>query len=504
MDMRSKWAVLIGFLWAGLAGFSAWGQTQSTPQCVSFTGGVVLPVYVNTCVNKAASSPSAQKNSSVQALRASEATVTEYTCFNQTDNGWFATPEPACAKMCSDHNVWYSSTNQPRSCVTWELTNNKSICHFTLQESSDGRQWTWEYPIVTRQTSTVIINPPIIDPPSDGGGGGGGSGGGGGVPGGGPGGSGGGGGGGGGSGGGCSCNADGSTTCNPIIPPTGEKQLYETDYADRSTHPFNLRRTYRSYDRTGAPSALSGWRFSHEARITILQSAPLNVAWIELGDGRTRNFTRPINGNGWSSTTGRDSLTGNTGTSYTYYNEDNESSYAFAANTNLLQTITQRNGWVMTYSYNATNQLIQITNRFGRTLQLAYNTNGLLSQITTPDAQTISYEYDSASRLSVVRYPGTVSKTYLYENASFPTALTGVTDETGTRLATYSYDAQGRAIETVHAGTANRYQVSYPASSGAATVVTDPLGTARSYNYATSLGQLAVTEIGRASCRERV
>ena len=220
-----------------------------------------------------------------------------------------------------------------------------------------------------------------------------------------------------------------------------------------------------------------------------------------MGNGQIRQFSQTVQNGPWTSAT-LDTLVqsanANGATEFVYRASEADEVHRFSATGQLLSH-TQRNGWTMNYKYNAAGQSQQVSNQFGRTLQLAYNTNGLLSQVTTPDAQSINYEYDSSSRLSVVRYPGTVSKTYLYENASFPTALTGVTDETGTRLATYSYDAQGRAIETVHAGTANRYQVSYPASSGAPTVVTDPLGTARSYNYATSLGQLAVTGADKPS-----
>ena len=84
------------------------------------------------------------------------------------------------------------------------------------------------------------------------------------------------------------------------------------------------------------------------------------------------------------------------------------------------------------------------------------------------------------------------TRRYLYENAALPNALTGITDETGTRYASFGYDSAGRAITTEHAGGTQRYQVSYPANDAAS--VTDPLGTVRNYSYSTTMGKLAVTK----------
>ncbi|MES2280545.1 MAG: RHS repeat-associated core domain-containing protein, partial [Pseudomonadota bacterium] len=72
-------------------------------------------------------------------------------------------------------------------------------------------------------------------------------------------------------------------------------------------------------------------------------------------------------------------------------------------------------------------------------------------------------------------------------------------DEAGNRYETIAYDAQGRGVSTQLAGGANLYSISYGASAGAPTVVTDPLGTPRSYNYGTSFSKLAVTGADKPS-----
>ncbi|WP_462391216.1 RHS repeat-associated core domain-containing protein [Acidovorax sp. Q11] len=114
--------------------------------------------------------------------------------------------------------------------------------------------------------------------------------------------------------------------------------------------------------------------------------------------------------------------------------------------------------------------------------------------MTAPGAQVVSYVYDNSKRLSQVFYPDSTSRTFLYENPYyFPYALTGILDENNQRFATYTYDGAGRATSSEHAGSVERYQVSYPASSGGPTTITDPLGTTRTFNYALNLGKLAVT-----------
>ncbi|AYQ30586.1 RHS repeat protein [Polaromonas sp. SP1] len=151
-----------------------------------------------------------------------------------------------------------------------------------------------------------------------------------------------------------------------------------------------------------------------------------------------------------------------------YKHLDDDSLWQFDPAGKLL-TVTQRNGWITTYTYSTVSTppataptaglLLTVSNHFGRTLGFRYNASGQLISTTSPDARVTSYGYDSTSatgRLVTVSYPGitggVASKTYLYENATFPQLLTGVIDEKGVRLATYAYDGQGRGISTQHAG----------------------------------------------------
>jgi RHS repeat-associated protein len=307
---------------------------------------------------------------------------------------------------------------------------------------------------------------------------------------------------------------DGANTCQPITPATGEKQLFESDWGDSASHDLSIQRSYRSQV-TGSFAGLTGlaghWHIT--AGSAGLASMAINanqlLATITLGDGSVRRFSRANATAAWASdTTATDKLIpttlANSAPGWRYTSGSNESIRLFNANGQIISH-TQRNGWAMNYTYNAANQLTSITNRFGRSLSLAYYTTGvstgLLSSITTPGGQIIRYEYDSSQRLSIVRYADNTLKQYLYENTTFPHLLTGVVDENNTRLSTYSYDSEGRAIETTKQGGADRYQVSYGNAGNQITsaTITDPLGTPRTYNYATSLSQLAVTGADKPS-----
>ncbi len=310
----------------------------------------------------------------------------------------------------------------------------------------------------------------------------------------------------------CRASEDGINTRQPITPATGEKQLFETDWIDNGAHPLSVSRSYRSQVASASSvfgAAAAQW---HLSGISSLQlDASGLAATLYLGNGNERRFTRPDTSSAWQSgSISTEKLIATTFVSpsnpnaaipvWRYQNGTGDDSYLFSSLGKLLQH-SQRNGRNMNYAYNAAGQLTTIINQFGRSLSLAYNASGLLNSITAPDGQAISYNYDSSSRMIRATYSDNSFKQYLYENASFPQLLTGVMDENNTRLSTYSYDAQGRAIETTKQGGADRYQVSYSNAGNQITsaTITDPLGTPRTYNYATSLSQLAVTGADKPS-----
>jgi RHS repeat-associated protein len=303
----------------------------------------------------------------------------------------------------------------------------------------------------------------------------------------------------------------------PILPATGEETHSQTDYTGAGPNALSLTRSYRSSRVVGANTgpALAGmgqpWSHNYSTYLALTGTAGSagSTAKVMLGNGTVRAFTFEAATGKYQPDNSADALNVNA-TGLVYKSLDDDSTWQFDA-VGKLQTATQRNGWITTYIYSTAatapaiapgpGLLISVTNQFGRAINFAYNASSQLTSITTPDGQITTYAYDGtapAARLSSVAHPGAVTKTYLYENATLPQLLTGITDEAGNRYATIAYDTQGRGISTELAGGANKYTIAY-GPSPAPTVVTDPLGTARNYNYATQKGKLAVTGADKPS-----
>ena len=314
--------------------------------------------------------------------------------------------------------------------------------------------------------------------------------------------------------------ADGVQFGHPIIPATGEKVLDHRDHEGQGQHALSLVRSYRSSRVAGIFSGVANaglsQPWSHNHSVSLTQSGATgstgSTTQIFFGDGSVRSFEWHVPTGSWKSSNSADTLVANT-TGLLYKRLDDDSQWQFDAAGKLL-TVTQRNGWVNSYTYSTAGTpaniapvsglLLSVSNQFGRTLSFAYNASSQLVSVTASDGQVTSYAYDgmiATSRLTAVTYPGltggTVSKIYLYENATFAQLLTGIIDENGSRLATYSYDGEGRGISTQHAGGVDLHTVSY-ATAGSATVI-DPLGTQRTYNYSTNKGKLVVTGADKLS-----
>ncbi|WP_170305732.1 RHS repeat protein [Pseudoduganella ginsengisoli] len=169
-----------------------------------------------------------------------------------------------------------------------------------------------------------------------------------------------------------------------------------------------------------------------------------------------------------------------------------------------LQSVTDRNGRITTYTYSdaatpaniapKAGLLLKVQDPFGQSLQFTYDSQGRMASLVDPAGNSTTYEYDSKSNLSKVTYPDGKSKSYVYNelaltaNVARTNALTGIVDENGNRYATFSYAADSKAASTEHAGAVEKYALTYP--SYAETQVTDPLGAIYKYTYTERLGVL--------------
>lgn len=113
------------------------------------------------------------------------------------------------------------------------------------------------------------------------------------------------------------------------------------------------------------------------------------------------------------------------------------------------------------------------------------------------------YAYDSRMNMTSVTYPGATTKTYHYENASFPRALTGITDQSGNRYVTWTYDANGKAISSEGMNGRHKYSLDLQFESDPddpRVISTNPLGKLTTYHLLRGKGGRKITKVdGHAS-----
>jgi len=288
-----------------------------------------------------------------------------------------------------------------------------------------------------------------------------------------------------------SCQQTRQFVGNPIHSGTGNKYQAEADYSTAGEFPLQLTRHYNSQANT------SGGFGANWSAFPAIRVADANNLTVIRPDQKAINYT--LTGSVWTPDADIPDTLIATATGYhlTTAAGDLEDYNA----TGKLLSITDRAGRTQTLHYDTAGRLSSVSDANGRSLTFTHDPANRIATVTDPAGGVISYTYDAAGNLSTVTYPDGTSKTYHYEDPTFPHALTGITDENGQRFATYAYDAQGRAILSEHAGSAERVELVY--HSDGSTTVTDALGTDRAYGFQTVLGVVKGTGIsqpGGAGC----
>lgn len=320
-----------------------------------------------------------------------------------------------------------------------------------------------------------------------------------------------------------SSSASGQSTAgcvsNPVNPATGNKLQRETDYLGLGPMPLAFVRYYNSLLWTGTsapnPSTAAGvgfwstlgpnWRSSYDRYVSFDTAAEYATADVYRSDGRVIAFAQQSNGQFVPELDVADrlvQLTNGSGviTGWQFTNAANDEVETYNAS-GQLTTLTSRSGLTQTLSYNSAGQLITVTDSFGRTLALAYDSSGRLSTLTDPAGGIYTYSYTSVNDVASVTYPDNSVRTYVYNepantsNQNQPYVLTGIVDESNNRFATYQYNTQVQVTADNHAGV-QQYSFSYTGTLSPNTV-TDPLGTARTFNFQILNGALRTTSISK-------
>ncbi len=165
-----------------------------------------------------------------------------------------------------------------------------------------------------------------------------------------------------------------------------------------------------------------------------------------------------------------------------------------------LHSLADAAGGITRFSYSVQGQLDSITDSDARHLRLAYDEQGRLASVTDPAGQAVHYRYDGQGRLSRASYPDQTSRHYHYEDTRHPYHLTGISleEESGvTRVATWTYDDQGRALSSTHPDGSATVQLAYAKG---ATQVTDSTGRTSVYETAKVQDIPHVTAIRGPGC----
>ena len=158
-----------------------------------------------------------------------------------------------------------------------------------------------------------------------------------------------------------------------------------------------------------------------------------------------------------------------------------------------LISIVSANGNTQELFYDpASGHLTRVKDSANREVLFAYNSSQIRS-VTVDGNKTTSYTYNSLGLITQVTRPDSTTRIYHYEDTRFPTALTGITDERGKRYATWTYDVQGRAISSEHAGGAEKTLLAFNADGS--TTVTNPLNKQTIYRFDDIAGARRVTKV---------
>ena len=152
------------------------------------------------------------------------------------------------------------------------------------------------------------------------------------------------------------------------------------------------------------------------------------------------------------------------------------------------------------YSYQD-KHLAKVVAASGREIRFEY-ANDLLTKAITPEGD-INYVFAKSNSaltpgklLSVIGLDG-VEQQYFYEDSRYPLALTGAGIKGKPVFATWKYDGQGLAIESSHAGGAEKVTFDYSKmfSVPARVTVTNPLLKKTTYEFSTIANRRELTKV---------
>ena len=302
---------------------------------------------------------------------------------------------------------------------------------------------------------------------------------------------------------------------DPIIVATGNSFQTENDYQSQKPFGLNFVRYYSSSSNAVDKGVGNKWSHGFNRAIKV-EDAQAQVA---RSNGQTFLFN--FDGSVWVgdvdiSDTLVETVDSNDVRTGWVYTDSRDNVETFNANGQLL-SITNRAGQSQSFVYNVAaidggdddnDTLDKVTGFGGETLLLSYDSDNRITTMTDPEGNEYIYDYDAAGNLTSVTYPDNTPldttdnpvRTYHYENTTYPSHLTGLTDETGSRV-TWDFDSEGRAISSELDGGVDKSTLDFSVADQV--TVTNPLGKDTTYHFTTLHGVKKVTQVeghATASC----
>ncbi|WP_284208360.1 DUF6531 domain-containing protein, partial [Chitiniphilus shinanonensis] len=156
-----------------------------------------------------------------------------------------------------------------------------------------------------------------------------------------------------------------------------------------------------------------------------------------------------------------------------------------------ITSLRYRSGYQLNFQYQAKNRVSGFSDSFGNTFSIdlaGQNPGKIVAVRNVLGVAQVEYRYNDEGYLSEVIYADGTSRQYRYVPYNEAFLLAGIVDESGIEYASWTYDSTGRAILSVHAGDTDKYSLTYRRTSSPSgplitSVITDPLGKARTYEY---------------------
>ena len=263
---------------------------------------------------------------------------------------------------------------------------------------------------------------------------------------------------------------------DPVYPGNGAVTLTEADFVSGDDIPMRFTRTYRSRSIGSSGTAMGPvWFHSWQRSLGLANansgSSSRVLAYRDNGEPVTFNWSAGA----WRTGGFTGLALAQTGAGWTLTDLKTETVEAYSSQGVLLSEST-KTGFVRTLTYDGSGLLTAITQHAAGTdankditLRLDYDDKNRLSRLNDPLGRMTQYGYDVNGNLASVTWPDGYVRRYVYDDGRFKNGLTGEIDEAGNRVATWSYDAQGRAVGVSHPNGAQDVQFGYSTGS---TVIT--------------------------------